>query len=318
MVATAAEHVDLLVERLDVVEVHILASKGHEGALADTAVHELGAHAQRVHIALVAPGHGGLLLELDNLRPEHKVVAVQEVDGAVLAGQVAKEDGLTHAEVVDGGGQRAGHEHLHRGRVTARDDLQRTTDFFLNIAHDLAELGHVALAREHLAIAAQVDAQAVEVHVLELAELAHGGHELVAHHALAQIAQLVHQDHVMNAVLVGGFAVERTHGLHLGVQAGVGKAHHVLDLAQHGDADEPLLHVELTVADEVVDARLADAVDAGVDEAAHHLEVVGEHLGDHGEAYAVLAADALHGAGVLQNAVDFDFDGGVGAVGDLH
>ena len=209
MVRRSAEHLDALHARDNICRVAVIhTSDCEQCAAADPAILIGARFAECVDLQL-ADGVAGLVAALDHLRPERKHVPVHKVRIAVVG--PAKQRKFADAQQIDAVRHAAAERHFHRGGGAAADPFERAADRLFDVRGEADERLHIAPCRLDRAVAAQVYAHTGKVQVLQLVfDLERGFDRFFGKpEAFAQIAEIHHQNHIVDLVLFPCFFIGR-------------------------------------------------------------------------------------------------------------
>ncbi|TXT53539.1 MAG: hypothetical protein BAJATHORv1_170009 [Candidatus Thorarchaeota archaeon] len=256
----------------------------------------------------LALGHRRLRLELDHLDEGGEGVLVWAGDGVAGSAVHAQEDRLSHPELVDPGRHLVPHQHVEVGGVTPGDDGETDAQGILQLPGDVDQQLGVLPGGQHPADAGQVGTDADQLDAGQLHHRPGRVEGVPGHHALAPVAGLDHEDHLVGHPAGLGGVGEGAHGLHLGVEADLGQLDHSAGLADTGQAEEH--HID-------VDAGPAHALDVAQLGVGQGLHAAGEYgVGDVGVAAAglghadhvdpVVGGQRYEGPGVLADLVALD------------
>ena len=144
----------------------------------------------------------------------------------------------------------------------------------------------------------------------ELPQLAHDPEQVAGEDALAEVAQLDHEDDTVDPTLVDGGRREQAEHGHLGVHADVGVGHDPADLAGHGRADQRDRSGDARVAQglDVLDPGVAEAPDPGPQKLDGHRGGAERALGDGGDGDAAGSQSIDEGAGVVVELAQVDLE----------
>ena len=214
---------------------------------------------------------GGLTPQLDDLRAQRERVHLQIVhaaDAPVDLEILREQDILADAQVVDP--LRHGptvHEGIGAGRA-AGDGLKRTADAPLHFARDVNQLVHLFRRGPDGAVAREIYADAAQMHVRQLPLHMHAGfdHLLAIPEALAQVAEVGHDDDAVRFFLPRALARERVEHRALALQRAVALAHHIRQLREPRNPDQQIRPFDpgLAAANDLFDAARAELSDAGL------------------------------------------------------
>ena len=216
------------------------AARGAERAAADAAVGVFARFAEGVHGQL-ADGIAGLRLALHDLHAEGEHVTAQKV--GIAAVDAAEEGELADAQMVDARGQRAVKHHVDGGGRAAGDILQLAANGALHRLGGGDQLAQLLRRGGDRAVAAEIRADARQLQMVELIlDLKRGVDQfLAAPEALAQIAEVSHQDHPVARSALRADRVEGAERFKLALETHVRDLRDLRKLGEHGDADENAL-----------------------------------------------------------------------------
>ena len=219
---------------------HIGAPQRQYGPAADAPVHVGGLAAEGVN-GEFPDGVGGLVLDLHHLRPQGQGVHPQVVhvpDAPIHLQVLAQQDGLADAQMVYPLGHGAPVHQRKGAGGAAGHDLQLPPDALLHPARQRGELVHLLRRGLGGAVAAQIHADARQLHMGQFAlhPLTDIDQLVLVPIALAQIAQVGHNDDSVCPVLTQTFLLQRQQRGPLALQRGLAQRHHVVQLRQAGYA----------------------------------------------------------------------------------
>ena len=312
VIAAAGDDLDARVLRLHHLDVEVLASAGHDCADLLAHILKLVDHTVAVR-ADGAPGLAGLALALDYLCLDNEGVVLRTRQKLVARTFLAKEQALAKAQVGDAGRQPLGHHHVNGGAVATRNDevITQTVLGFDEICH-ADELGHFLCIRLHEAQAVEVGADAGKFDVGELhAELCRRKKLVCVDKTLAQVAEVVHEHHLVHAPSLTSRGVERADRRLLAVEAQVTAGNNARRIAWGRRPDEPFLDIEVLDAQEVVDATVCDGGHAACDHRAGDVRITADVLAHTHDAQPVFCTKRDNGADVVLDLLGVDEEFGV-------